>query len=419
MSAADSPPPCRPVILGVDIGVYSLARAFHERYGVTSTVVGRSESGPINDSRILDVVSIGVQAQRKDMVAALMTIGAEHTGPEPLVLLYNSDSFAYLMTEHADELSQYYLFPRYSREVLERVSTKASFHEICAEVGVRNPRTVVQDFSAADDPSWQPAPVDIPFPWVAKPSAGAEYENLRFEGKMKTWYLPDQAAADRMYGLLKGAGFRGNFLVQELIPGDDTHMRWATSYKDRNGTVTMISTARVLLEDHSPAARGNPVVMLSGAEPELADAVEKILGQVDYHGFANFDIKQDARTGEFVFFEFNPRIGRANYCATAAGADTAAVYVDDIVHQVSRPQHRTTGKVLYTVVPIGLVSRYLVDPALKKAVAQLRRSKALVHPLLYPFERTNWRRRAYVLISGVNHRRKYRRYYPKRTENAF
>lgn len=415
----DSPPPCRPVILGVDIGVYSLARAFHERYGVTSTVVGRSESGPINDSRILDVVTIGLGAQRQDMVETLMRIGAEHTGPEPLVLLYNSDSFAYLMTEHAEELSRYYLFPRYSREVLERVSTKDSFHEICAAVGVRNPRTVVQDFSGADDPDWAPAPVDIPFPWVGKPSAGAEYENLRFEGKMKTWYLRDQAEADRMYRLIREAGFRGKFLVQEVIPGDDTHMRWATSYVDRHGTVTMAATARVLLEDHSPAARGNPVAMVSEAEPELIEAVEKILAQVEYHGFANFDIKKDARTGEFVFFEFNPRIGRANYCATASGAPTAEVFVDDIVHQVRREQQRPDTTVLYTVVPASLIPRYLPTPELKAQVADLRRRKAVVHPLLYPFERTNWRRRAYVLLSGVNHRRKYRRYYPERTDNAF
>lgn len=47
------------VILGTDLGVYSYARAFHVRYGIRSTVIARVPAGPIRNSNIIDVISLG------------------------------------------------------------------------------------------------------------------------------------------------------------------------------------------------------------------------------------------------------------------------------------------------------------------------------------------------------------------------
>ena len=47
MTAAKSTPVVDLVLLGGDIGVYALARAFHEQYGTVATVVTRTVSGPV------------------------------------------------------------------------------------------------------------------------------------------------------------------------------------------------------------------------------------------------------------------------------------------------------------------------------------------------------------------------------------
>ena len=52
-------PGFHPVIVGSDIGVYALARSFHERYGVRTTVVAFAEPGPIAHSGIVDTVLSG------------------------------------------------------------------------------------------------------------------------------------------------------------------------------------------------------------------------------------------------------------------------------------------------------------------------------------------------------------------------
>ena len=45
--------PLQPVILGADIGVYALARSFHEQYGVTSGVVAGAALGPVQHAPIV------------------------------------------------------------------------------------------------------------------------------------------------------------------------------------------------------------------------------------------------------------------------------------------------------------------------------------------------------------------------------
>ena len=43
-----------PLLFAGDINVYSVARAFHEQYGIKSIVYGKYRTGPCIDSRILD-----------------------------------------------------------------------------------------------------------------------------------------------------------------------------------------------------------------------------------------------------------------------------------------------------------------------------------------------------------------------------
>ena len=46
--------PFVPLLLGADINVYSMARAFHEAYGVKTIAYGMYPSGPCYGSSIID-----------------------------------------------------------------------------------------------------------------------------------------------------------------------------------------------------------------------------------------------------------------------------------------------------------------------------------------------------------------------------
>ena len=133
-----------------------------------------------------------------------------------------------------------------------------------------------------------------------------------------------------MLSNLEKSSYDYKFLIQDCIPGDDTNMRVLTCYCDRNSKVKFASLGRVLLEDHTPSAIGNPVVIINDVDEKIVAAATKFLEHIGYTGFANFDIKYDERDGSYNFFEINVRLGRSNFYVTGSGFNTVKWIVDDL-----------------------------------------------------------------------------------------
>ncbi|WP_402465018.1 carboxylate--amine ligase [Isoptericola aurantiacus] len=411
--AADGGPGFHPVIVGSDIGVYGLARSFHEQYGLRTTVVAFAEPGPIAHSRLIDPVLSGTAAT--EIVATLERVATDRRAAghrDPLLLQSNMDWVVRILAHHRTALeSAGYVLPYADVDLIDRICDKAEFSAVCADLGIPTPATVIQDFADAAADDWQPEPVGFDYPVIAKPASSADYHEARFAGKKKIYEITSPGELDRLYAALRGAGFRGRFLVQEMIPGDDTQMRSVTTYSDTSGRVTLRCSARVLLEERTPAARGNPSAMIVEPIDEILDAAQRLCEHTGWRGFANFDVKLDPRDGVYKFFEQNPRIGRNNYYLTAGGQNPTEVLVDDVIRGQRRTLVTATREVLYAVVPHRLLRRYVLDDGLRARVVGLMRTGRTVHPLRYAADGAP-RRRLYVLTALVNHVRKYRRYYP-------
>lgn len=206
--------------------------------------------------------------------------------------------------------------------------------------------------------------------------------------------------------------------MQEFIPGDETQMRSLTAYRDSNGEITLLATGRVLLEEHTPGTLGIPAAILTEPYEDAMEAASRFLDRVGYLGFANFDYKWDSRTGRHVYFEMNPRIGRNNYYVTAAGANPARVLVEDQVHGNRIEPVRATGEVLYTVVPVKLLMRYILEPGLRSRLKGVVKRKGVVHPLRYRGD-GGLKRRLVIELMTANFWRKYKQYYPEATETGY
>lgn len=406
----------QPVILGADIGVYALARAFHEQYGVRSVVVSGAALGPVAHSAILDNVLVADGHDPRQLVDALLRVAREQPGKR-LVLLANSDWLVRVVVQHRLELEPHYVVPFLDEDLLDRLSDKATFAEIATDLGLSVPRTIVQDFAAAQDPSWAPVPVDVGYPLIAKAASSADYQEVSFPGKQKVYEIASPAELDALWASLRAAGYRGRFVVQELVPGDDTRMRSITAYVDSRGSITLLASAHVLLEEHTPSGLGNPAAMVVAREQPMLDQAAAFLRGVGYVGFANFDVKVD-RDGTFRFFEVNPRIGRNNYYVTAAGANVARFLVEDRVLGLEVEPVVVDTEVLYSILPHRLLLRYVLDPALAGRVRGLIRAGRVAHPLRYRGD-AGPRRRWYAFAAALNQVRKFRRYYPEVTGTGF
>ena len=362
-----------PVVLGGDIGAYALARQLHEVTGTPVTIVASDPIVAISESAYITVVHQEAGAAPERTIALLQRL-VQGRDPRSAVLMANTDAAAAMISAHRSELEPTYVLPFPDIDVLDAVSDKASFSRLCAEVGVLTPREVVVDLADPDcEPPTSASELGLEFPLVAKAAIGADYDRISFPGKRKIWFIDDAAELAGMWRSLKDAGYRSTFLVQECIPGDDTAMRSVTAYMDSTGELRLIGSARGLLQDHAPTMIGNPVAMITEAFPDLWDATSRLLRHAGYRGFANLDIKVDPRDGRELFFEVNPRIGRNSFYLTAAGANPMAVMLKDLVLDQRDEPVEVTRQVLYSLVPDGVIARYVSDEALRRKAKSLGR----------------------------------------------
>lgn len=404
------------VLVGTGLGVHAVARAFHEEYGVVATVVTKVAIEPMRRSVTCEVIELGRSATDEDMIRRLERIGRDRASVRPQLLLANADSVIQMLSDHRSRLEPLFVMPILSADVLEQLSDKAEFSRLCIEHGVDTPRTEIIDFTAPLPAHWTPPTSRIPFPLVVKAARTADMAHVRFPEKKKVWFLHDDEELRQLLSAIAQAGFRGRLVIQELIPGDDTTEGSITAYVDTQSHVTLLCSARVLLGEHTPDALGRPAAMITVALDDALTQARRLLEATGYHGFANLDIKLDPRTGRWVFFEVNPRIGRNNFYVSAAGANIAQFPVADVIEHRTLEPVTDVGEVLYSLVPVWFLLRYVRDGELRRRVRTAAR-RGVANPWIYGPD-GRWMRR-YARAVGINHIRKFLRHYPRPTSSGF
>lgn len=164
------------------------------------------------------------------------------------------------------------------------------------------------------------------------------------------------------------------------------------------------------MEDHTPTAIGNPVAIINEVNPEIVAAATKFLEHIGYVGFANFDIKYDRRDGIYKFFEINVRLGRSNFYVTGSGFNTVKWIVDDYIYH-NLPEYTVADNInLYTVVPKGVIMKYVSDPELKAQAKALFKAGKVSYPLLYKADK-NLKHWFYGEAALYNQYRKFHKYF--------
>lgn len=403
-AAGKQPVEFLPIILGGDITTYSLARSFHEEYGVKSVAVSMLKSIMISHSSIIENIVVPDMDSKEHFVQRLIEIAKRYPGKK-LLLMACGDWYVRMIVENRAALEEYYVVPYIGEELLNRLVLKDSFYRICDEVGVPYPKTFVYD---CKDP--QPLDFDFSYPVIAKPASSAAYHYAKFEGKKKVFRMKSEEELSAMLDKLRASGYDYKFLIQDTIPGLDYNMRILTCYCDRHGKVRFFSSGHVLLEDNAAMGVGNPVAIINDVNREIMENAQRLLEHVGYTGFANFDIKYDERDGSFRFFEINTRLGRSNFYVTGSGFNAVKWIVDDLIYEKDfddEPVIADNEDSLYTVVPKDVLMNYVKDDALRQRVKELY-AKGCVHdPLSYKGER-NLIRRLYPIYFMWKQRKKFR-----------
>jgi D-aspartate ligase len=406
-------------VLGADLGTYSIARSFHEAYGVTSSVVLNQPRGPVDNSSIIEPVYLGKGGTLDtELVLGSLERHADEHPDRTHLLVPTMDQDVDMLLANRERLEKRFTLGVGPSDTVRAASDKAGLARVADAVGVSTPRGVEVTIPD-DEATWRERLAEVPLPMILKPSdGGTTYANLFFPGRKKAYPVATATEGLDVLRLVRDAGFDGSFLAQELVPGDDTATWVVNGYVDSHGTMTMAATGRVLIGLHQPGFIGNAGIIYVTRDDELIADARRIVEGLGLTGLFSMDVKVDPRDGRRVLFDVNPRAGRGGYYVNVGGLNLMEALVADVLED-RRLESRVAGRSgVMGFVPRVVLRRYVRDRALLREVRGIIRQRGVVNPLLYPAD-ANLRRRLYAAQAGANQLKALLQTYPRPTDTGF
>ena len=116
-----------PMLFGHDINVYSVARAFHEAYGVRSHVFCKASGGPCRDSRIIAGLTADPAMDTPEVLGRhVLAFSAEQNG-RTVFLLGCGDNYVRLISQYKASYPANIAAPYVDVELLDRLIYKEHF----------------------------------------------------------------------------------------------------------------------------------------------------------------------------------------------------------------------------------------------------------------------------------------------------
>lgn len=392
-----------PLLFAGDINVYSVARAFHEQYDIKSEVFGKYNSGPCIDSRIINYTANSKLEEQDTFIEVLKEFADIHRD-KTVLAVGCGDSYVQLLSQNRDNLPENVIAPYINIDLMNNLIHKEKFYNLCEEQGIDYPNTFVhrKEMGQAFELPFEP-------PFIVKPSNGIEYWRHPYPTQKKVYKAGGRNELLSILDDIYGSGYDDSIIIQDFIPGDDTYMRVLTNYSDRNGQVKLMCLGHVLLEEHTPHGLGNHAVIMTEHNEELAQKFRKLLEELNYTGFSNFDIKYDRRDGKYKVFEINTRQGRSNYYVTGAGQNIARYLVEDYIYRNPIDLKVVTEKTLWMMIPKGVAFRYIKPEDYRREMKALIRAGKYVNSLFYKKD-TGLKRMLRLYKSQLGHYYKYWKY---------
>ncbi len=367
-----------PIILGSDENAYGTARLFREAYPqVTPLLLCTQQLIPTRHSHLF-LCRVIDGLEREEVFADALSDVLRRCAPEygKLLVVPCSDYYTSLLCRHWDRFDALIANPMPSESLLETFDTKDKFYALCERHGMDYPKTVV---AGPDERESVIDRLPFDFPIVVKPenSNALDYLRCHFEGKKKVYFFDTKEEYLTMVRGMNRSTYRGKLILQEFIPGGDDAMRVLNSYSDTDGRVRAMCLGQPVLEYYDPKSAGNYAAILSRADAPLCGRLRRFLEELGYAGFANIDMKYDSRTGRYVLFEINPRLGRSSYFCRAAGLNMMRLLVEDVVYGRREACVYSEKTALWSNVPRGVLDKYVTSDALRGELRGLRATHTL------------------------------------------
>jgi predicted ATP-grasp superfamily ATP-dependent carboligase len=280
------------------------------------------------------------------------------------LLVPTSDPTLGVVARHKELLERYYDVACVDWEIAKWFLDKGHTYDLARRLGIGTPRTI--EFGSARE--LEAAAKGLAYPCVVKPRHSHRYFE-RFGSKMAMARTHNEL----MKSWKEATELGLEVLVQEFIPGDDTHGVNYNAYIC-DGRPAVECTAQKLRL--SPPQIGFPRVVVSTQIPEVIEPSRRLLSAVGFHGFANVEFKKDARDGTYKLMEVNGRHNNSGLLSVRAGVNFPWIMYRHLVQGEPPPTGLAQKNGIYWIsVPS--------DPV--RSVGELRKGQLRLRDYLRPY----------------------------------
>lgn len=388
-----------PTILGQDLGAYSVAKAFYEAFGVKSYAFGRYRCGISDFSRIIKIEFCSGYERIDLLLPELISFACKKRGKE-LVLIPATDAYVEFVSQNREILSRYYKFLIPKEEHIKRLTDKAEFYRELSRAGVDYPE--FSNLTVGDNYAKKLSNFD--YPAVLKPAVSAEYWRHPFPEMQKVYFPRDKDEAGAALAAMRYYGYSGGIILQRLIGNAEIYVYTALFNEKSERDFGVFG--KVVLEEVGKTSAGNHSAIITKPRCELVDKLDKMLSNLGYVGFANFDILKSG--DRFYVLELNARQGRSCDYIRASGVNIAKrlLHCLGISEEGKAPEYK---EVLWHYPPRKTVLKYMTDKDREEAL-RLKKAKRCESAVIYRKDLIfNAPRSAYVLLHKLRVKRKFKK----------
>ena len=273
----------------------------------------RSKHNYADDSRYVDVkIQTGAKYEDQEYLDTVKQIIQEQ---KIEVVIPMSDFTSMFLSRNKAELIRLVRYVLPGIDVFERGYDKNSLMALCAKNGYPHPQTI-NDVTSLD---------------------GLDIENLKYPLLIK----PNHTCGGRGMTLVKNSGelkakFEGVYKqygdchLQEYIPQGGAQVE-VQLYINENQELKASSV--IYKYRWYPENGGSSCCATAVKNDKVVDICYRLLKDIGWVGFADFDTIEDPRTGELLVMELNPRVPACVKAVVASGTDWPNIIVSEYLGQ--------------------------------------------------------------------------------------
>lgn len=223
-----------------------------------------------------------------------------HKEKEKPFLLPTHDDYMLLVDDAQELLRPHFILGLPQQGLARTLMNKDLLPEIALKHGLHVPKTV-RFAGASREDAIAKIEGNLPYPFILKPDSSPSFVRLF---RKKVFRIESREELHRALDLLDQYDLR--CVAQQIIHGDDEHMRLYDAFVNREGEIEYEFTGQKLRQ--WPICFGASCLMQGRPDPELAAMGRQFLKAVAWRGFAEIEFKKDASDGKYYIIEINARV---------------------------------------------------------------------------------------------------------------